>query len=104
MDLKAKERLEALGAVMEEAQGQVYASCAMTLREPLPEAAVVAAAMCQGAQEPLSARQELEALRLLQRFVPKAAEEVQLPSKEEWRKYCAAVVNGFGPRLQVAEI
>ena len=82
----AAERLVALGAVMEEDRGKSYAVCAMTLPEPLPEAAVLAAAMCQGVtSETLSPREELEALRLLQRFVPKA-QEVSLPSSADWRK------------------
>eukprot|EP00435_Cladocopium_sp_Y103_P037199 s376_g9.t2 len=108
VDPKSAARLEKLGATVDTAQGKVYAQCAMTLSDPVPQAAIVAAALCQALIPPesddeLTPRQELEALRLLQRSMPKAAEPGPLPDPaSDWRRYCAAVVRTFGPRLQVA--
>eukprot|EP00913_Durusdinium_trenchii_P000700 g652.t1 len=61
--------------------GKVLAQCRMTLAEPLPE---------------------LEALRFLQRCLPKAEEPGPLPPPSNWRSYCAAVVRGFSPLIQLA--
>ena len=107
VDPKASIRLEKLGATMETTQGQVFAICPMTLSNPLPEVAILAAALCQSLLPPdsddeLSARQELQALRLLQRSMPKAISPGPLPKVDEWRRYCAAVLRTFGPRLQVS--
>ncbi|CAK9030027.1 unnamed protein product [Durusdinium trenchii] len=107
VDPKAGPRLEKLGAVMDTWHGKVLAQCRMTLAEPLPEAAILAAAFCQNlippeSQEPLTARQELEALRFLQRCLPKAEEPGPLPPPSNWRSYCAAVVRGFSPLIQLA--
>ncbi|CAE7496041.1 setd3 [Symbiodinium sp. CCMP2592] len=104
---QAGKRLEAAGAVMESANGQVYARCQMTLADPVPEVAILAAAFCQqtlpaDSSEALTARQELESLRLLQKSIPKLqGSEPTLPSPTAWRRYCAAVVCSFTPRLQV---
>ncbi|CAL1142779.1 unnamed protein product [Cladocopium goreaui] len=108
VDPKSAARLEKLGATMDTAQGKVYAQCAMTLSDPVPQAAIVAAALCQSLIPPesddeLTPRQELEALRLLQRSMPKASEPGPLPDPaSDWRRYCAAVLRSFGPRLQAA--
>ncbi|CAJ1456477.1 unnamed protein product [Effrenium voratum] len=107
IDPRAGPGLEALGAVLEEDGGKVFARCSMTLSDPVPQAAIRAAAVCQSLIPPssgevLTARQELEALRLLQRALPKADEPPPLPHPSDWRRYCAAVVSGFGPQIQVA--
>lgn len=104
-----RERLQTLGANIrpcDQDSSKIVAGCLVTCREPLPQAMVFAAAVCNDVagldDGTLNPGQEVAALDLLTKILPPRPEVPPLPDFSQYRKRCAAVMRTTDERLLVA--